>query len=121
MALHPRIELFYDPECPNVVLARSAIREALSILGAPEVWQEWDRGSIQTPGDRRQLGSPSVLVDGRDVGCDGGSLANADANSCRVYVDGCGCICGAPSADLILAAIASADGADGADGAERIA
>ena len=40
------------------------------------------------------LGSPSVLVNGEDVGCAGGSMAQADANSCRIYRDDCGCVCG---------------------------
>lgn len=98
----PRIELVYDPTCPNVDRARSAIRLALTTIGAPVAWREWDCTDASTPAALRHLGSPSVLVDGQDVGCGGGSMAQADANSCRIYRDDCGCICGAPSAELIL-------------------
>ena len=104
---HPRIEMVYDPTCPNVDRARAAIRGALGALGAPVAWREWDCTDPATPDNLRVLGSPSVLVNGVDVGCGGGTMATADANSCRIYSDDCGCICGAPSVDLILKAIAA--------------
>lgn len=103
----PRIELVYDPTCPNVDRARSAIRAALAAIDAPAAWREWDCTEAATPPALRRLGSPSVLVNGQDVGCGGGSMAQADANSCRIYRDDCGCICGAPSVELILRAIES--------------
>jgi len=99
---HPHIELIYDPTCPNVERARSAIREALAAIGAPIVWREWNCTDESTPPARRSFGSPSVLVNGQDVGCSSGSMAQADANFCRIYRDDSGCICGAPSAELIL-------------------
>ncbi len=100
----PRIELVYDPDCPNVDRARSAIRRALRSVGAAANWQEWRRDSAETPQALRGLGSPSVLVNGHDVGCDEGQSAEANANSCRIYTDECGCICGAPSTELVLSA-----------------
>lgn len=100
-----RIELVYDRDCPNVDRARGAIREALGTLGVPPVWHEWDRQAEQTPEALRHFGSPTVLVNGRDIGCDENGEPEPDANSCRVYVDETGCLCGAPSARLILAAI----------------
>lgn len=102
---NPRIELIFDPTCPNVDHARSAIRAALAAIGAPIVWREWNCTDESTPAALRRLGSPSVLVNGQDVGCGGGSMAQADANSCRIYRDDCGCICGAPSVELILQVI----------------
>ena len=110
MTAFPRIELVYDSECPNVGRARTAIRDALTAIGAPIVWREWDRNDSNIPTALCGLGSPSVLVNGKDVGCDGGSMAQANANSCRIYVDGCGCICGAPSVQLILTTIAATRG-----------
>ena len=101
-----RIELVYDPACPNVEQARDAIRGALMALGAPVAWGEWVRDDPATPQRLRDLASPSVLVNGQDVGCDGGSIAAADANACRIYADDCGCICGAPSVALILRTVA---------------
>jgi len=99
------IELVYDVDCPNVDRARAMIGAALSAVGAELRWTEWDREDLATPAERRGFGSPTVLVNGRDVGCDENESAQADANSCRVYVDECGCMCGAPSAELILSAI----------------
>lgn len=106
MTDHPRIELVYDPTCPNVQRARDAIRGALAALGAPVAWCEWVRDDPAIPPALRGLASPSVLVNGQDVGCDGGTLADAEARACRIYTDECGCICGAPSTELILRAIA---------------
>jgi hypothetical protein len=105
MSSLPRIELVYDVDCPNVERARSAIRAALHAIGAPEHWKEWERGASHTPAALRHFGSPSVLVDGRDVGCDEGAALTAQASACRVYLDERGCLCGAPSAQLILRAL----------------
>ena len=101
-----RVELVFDATCPNVDEARAAIRAALIAVGAPVQWKEWERGAEATPAALRSFGSPTVLVNGADVS--GGDAANADANSCRVYVDECGCLCGAPSAEQIAAAISAA-------------
>jgi mercuric ion transport protein len=104
----PRIELVYDLKCPNVDRAREHIARALRELGAPETWIEWDRDAEDTPISLRHFGSPTVLVDGHDVGCDETGAPQAQANSCRVYFDKEGkCLCGAPSAQLILETIYS--------------
>jgi hypothetical protein len=101
----PRIELVYDSDCPNADRARDAIRTALRAVGAPEIWKEWNRGVPDTPQALRGFGSPTVLVDGRDVGGDGGRSTDADSSSCRIYVDEAGRISGLPSFQLILAAL----------------
>jgi mercuric ion transport protein len=98
------VELVYDRDCPNVERAREMIRAALHEVGADPVWTEWDRESIETPTNRRQFGSPTVLVNGHDIGCDDGDVMPA-ANACRVYLDASGCLCGAPSSRLIVDAI----------------
>ena len=104
------VELVYDRDCPNVDRARAMIRAALREVGADPVWREWDRESADTPNDLRQFGSPTVLVNGRDVGCDENEMAQADANACRVYLDTNGCVCGAPSSRLIVEAINAGSG-----------
>lgn len=101
-----RVELVFDPTCPNVEQARGAIRAALLAVGAPVHWKEWERGAEATPPGLRAFGSPTVLVNGADVS-GGDEAAKADANSCRVYVDECGCLCGAPSTQQIVSAIES--------------
>lgn len=107
MAEHPKIQMVYDANCPNIDAARAAIRGALTAIGAPLMWQEFERRDPALPVTLRDLGSPSVLVNGRDVGCEGGTMSLATANSCRVYQDDCGCICGAPSVRLILRALSA--------------
>jgi hypothetical protein len=103
----PSIDLIYDSDCPNIDRARAAIREALRTAGTAEAWKEWDRADPRTPKEFLGFGSPTVLVNGRDIGCDemGGEVTGAE--SCRIYVDDCGCMCGAPSSALILAAFAN--------------
>jgi hypothetical protein len=103
-----QLELVYDPDCPNVGRARVAIRAALIAAGLREEWVEWRRDATDTPERFRALGSPSVLVNGKDVGSDETVAATADANSCRVYVDEGGRLRGAPSAELITEAIREA-------------
>lgn len=104
-----RVELVYDDDCPNVDECREALRAALAEVGAPPIWKEWDRNAASTPGALRGFGSPTVLIDGQDICGDSGALS-AEANSCRVYQDDCGCLCGAPSAALISNAIRKAEG-----------
>jgi len=96
------IELIIDRGCPNVEAARAELRRALSDLELPLRWQEWDRESTEAPAHARKYGSPTVLVNGRDVVGDG---TEADANSCRVYLDHDGRIRGAPSAKEIRDAL----------------
>jgi mercuric ion transport protein len=102
---NPRVELVYERGCPNIERARVMIRAALLDAGADPVWHEWDRDDAGTPLPLRRYGSPTVLVNGRDVGCDENATAQSDANACRVYIDESGCACGAPSARLIVTAI----------------
>lgn len=100
-----RIELLYDRDCPNIDAARQMIRAALAAAGESTGWVELDRADPATPDDRRGFGSPTVLVDGRDVAGDEIGDGRSDASSCRLYRDECGCACGAPSAALIAEAI----------------
>ena len=96
------IELIIDRDCPNVVDARAELRRALAELELPLEWQEWDRESPDAPAHARNYGSPTVLVDGRDVA---GDNTEGDGNCCRVYVQADGRFRGAPSADMIRAAL----------------
>jgi mercuric ion transport protein len=106
-----RIDLVYDRDCPNTARARDMIRSALQQIGWPATWAEWDREDPRTPAELRDYGSPTVLVNGRDVGCDDNEDSRSDANSCRVYVDEFGRVSGAPPATLIVNAIRGAQAA----------
>ena len=93
---HPVIELLYDADCPNVEECRTALRQALIEIGAAAVWHEWDRSWASTPIAYRHLGSPTVLLNGRDI-C-GPDAAKPEGRSCRLYADEAReHLCGAPS------------------------
>ena len=100
-----RVELVYDSDCPHVDDARRTIRDALSAVGSRGEWVEWNRDDAKTPIELRGYGSPTVLVNGRDVAAVGTEDTQAVGNSCRVYLDECGCYCGTPSSDLIIKAL----------------
>ena len=103
----PRLELVFDRDCPHVTLARENLVAALRALGAREEWIEWDRAAASTPDELRRYGSPSILVNGRDV--DPNEPQRVTANSCRVYLDPISNrISGAPSSQLIADAIRAA-------------
>ena len=108
MSLQVRIDLVYDQTCPHVDQARAAIRDALEAFGVPCECHEWERNSGSTPAELRGLGSPSVLIDGRDVG---GEEAPSPTpwNSCRIYRDESGHLSGAPSMQVILDALRDAE------------
>lgn len=105
----PRVELLYFTGCPQVDAARQALRAALEAEGLAPAWQEWNGDDARTPADRRGYGSPTVLVDGRDVA----TAPAAGDRCCRIYREGAA-LRGAPGAATIRAALrASATARDG--------
>ncbi len=98
-----KIELIYDKECPNVEVARSNLRSALKELGMNLDWIELDRNGGDSPAYARRYGSPTILVNGKDVYCTG---AESESNCCRVYISG-NALSGAPPIDLIAKAISA--------------
>ena len=93
------VELIFDATCPHVEAARAQLREALGRAGRPAAWTEWDRAASDAPAHAQRYASPTVLVDGRDVS--GGGTLVAGGSGCRVG--------GAPSAQVILAALLEAE------------
>jgi hypothetical protein len=85
------IELVFFEGCPNAAQARENLSAALMTSGKPATWHEWDIGSTSTPDAYRAYGSPTVLIDGRDVTGPGGEN---QAMACRAD--------GAPSVTAIL-------------------
>jgi hypothetical protein len=98
----PTIELIYDSDCPNVPQARTNLLRAFSQAGMASRWREWDRADADAPAHVRAYGSPTILVDGRDVA---GATA-ADAACCRIYTNDQGGKQGVPPIALIVAALA---------------
>ena len=106
MTRRVRIDLVFDADCPHIDQARAVLRSALEELGTGETpWTEWDRGSGSTPREYRHFGSPTVLVNGRDVASDDDGRKQSDGDACRLYVDEAGDVTGAPPKALIVAAI----------------
>jgi hypothetical protein len=93
------IELIYFEGCPNVDVARKSLRAACSALGARADWKEWDQNDDSIPDYVKDFGSPSILVDGKDVA--GGLDDCRQAKSCRVYDGGHN----APSVETIITAL----------------
>lgn len=105
------VELIYDRECPNALDARANLVKALAASGREAQWTEWDRSAPDSPPHVRGYGSPTILVDRKDVAGDPASEGNA---SCRLYRNGAGRFGGIPSVEQIAAALDSQDSAPAA-------
>ncbi len=100
-----QVELIYDSDCPAAPQARENLREALLGAGLAPRWVEWERSSPATPERVRAYGSPTILVNGRDVA---GSEA-AGAACCRIYQPQAGRFAAVPPVELILTALQEAE------------
>ena len=102
------VVLLYDAGCPNLELARAAVREAVSTAALSVQVREFERG--EAPIELRRFASPTVLVEGRDV-----AVGTACAGTaCRVYATADGRFSGAPAVDDIVVMLRSAHGLAGA-------
>ena len=71
--------------------ARTALAAACREAGVPAVWTEWSSEDAGCPAHARNLGSPTVLVNGEDVAPGPHPWAPREAGEgprCRVYRDG---------------------------------
>lgn len=98
------VELVYESTCPNVRAARTRLLEAFQLVGLTPNWHEWDISRSDTPANVRHYGSPSIIVDGKDV-CESSDRANG--NSCRLYATQAGYEC-APTVSKIASALYAA-------------
>ena len=95
----PLVELVYFAGCPRVEAARAALRTALGRAGRTPAWQEWDQTMPEVPAHLHGLGSPTILVNGRDVT---GASTPTTGRACRAD--------GIPGPEVILAALAASAG-----------
>ena len=95
------IQLIFLDSCPNAGPARELLRGALLDCGLPPKFEEVDTSNPATPDHLAQWGSPTILIDGRDVG---GEVATTGP-ACRLYRDHEGRLTGTPSAEAIKAAL----------------
>lgn len=98
----PVVDLVYDPGCPNVASARANLMRAFAESGVAARWHEHRIGDPTTPARVRGFGSPTILIDGRDVA---GDVPCAEA-CCRLYGGG-----RAPSVATIIEALRAATAA----------
>lgn len=98
-----RVELVYDLDCPNIGATRAALLQAFARARVSASWIEWDRKAPESPAYVRRYGSPTVLVNGKDVvsaePTDGGDC-------CRLYSDGENGFRGVPPVDHIVTVLA---------------
>lgn len=95
----PVVDLAYDPDCPNLAAARENLAHAFALLGMEPDWHEHRISDPAAPSRVRGYGSPTILVDGRDVA---GSPPEGEA-CCRLYRGG-----RVPSVEAIASALRNA-------------
>lgn len=99
----PSVELVYENTCPNVDATRARLAQAFRAAGITPAWSEWEVGDPQAPEHVRRFGSPTILVDRKDVM----ALPDEDAGSCcRIYTLDCD-ERGVPPLDAIVTALAA--------------
>ena len=97
-AATPKVELVYDPHCPNVDRARERLRQAIGEGDEALAWTEWRSDDQALPDYARGHGSPTILIDERDVAAD-----HSRGSSCRLCDQGDGTLDPAPIATIIAA------------------
>jgi hypothetical protein len=82
-----KIQLLYFPGCPHVDASRAALREALAAEQIAVGVEEIDVAHPDAPAWVRAWGSPTILIDGRDVA---GQRAPSTSTgvACRLYGGG---------------------------------
>jgi len=100
-----RVELIYNTDCPNVAETRANLLQAFAAAHLEAKWTEWERSSPSSPGYVACFGSPTVLVEGRDVA---GENPMGYISCCRLYASLDGRYSGAPSVELMNTSFASA-------------
>ena len=95
-------ELIYFPGCSNVDEARAQLRRAFIAVNLKPTWVEHQTSDPDFPAHARGYGSPTILVDGRDVM---GIAPAPCSEACRLYLDEDGRRVGAPPLHSIVAAL----------------
>src|SRR5207247_11342169 len=98
-----KIQFLSFPGRPNADAARHARRRVLEAHSCPPHFEEIDLTAESTQYELRAWGSPTILIDGVDVG---GERQPAGV-SCRLYESASPFLRGVPSEDLIRKAIES--------------
>ena len=97
-----KVELVYERSCPNIRAARVNLLQAFSELELTPGWLEWEVADTDIPVYAKNMGSPTILVDGIDIS---GALDEGHDHSCRVYTEVNGGMFGVPSVTMIKNAL----------------
>jgi mercuric ion transport protein len=98
------VELIYDRQCPGAGEARAHLLSAFAQLRLAPQWSEYQIGDANVPEHARGYGSPTILINSRDI-----SGLGPDAEmSCRLYKTCQGNLSRAPAISEIVDALASA-------------
>lgn len=96
-----RIQLITFSGCPNATAARSLLERVVADLGIAAAIEEVDTLSPDTPAPLREWGSPTILLNGVDVGGE----KEPTGPSCRLYRGEGGRTQGVPPRELLSAAL----------------
>lgn len=77
-----QVELVYENTCPNVAAARGQLLQAFAQSDIAPDWREWEVSASDAPDHIHGYGSPTILVDGKDVS---GEMTEGHDYCCRVY------------------------------------
>jgi hypothetical protein len=98
-----RIDVLTVSGCPHRLLAMTRLREAIDHSGIDAAVVERVIGDHETAATLGMAGSPTILVDGRDLF---GSAGSEPSISCRLYRRDTG-IDGSPSVSALIDALTS--------------
>ena len=101
------VELIYDKDCPHVAGARENLMRAFEKLNQRPAWCEWERSSRCVPAHVMRYGSPTVLVEGRDVAA-ASTPSEPSGDCCRLYFSIDGSPTGVPETEAIHGALLTA-------------
>lgn len=93
------IEFIYFDGCPNIEATRENIRSACKTVGVRPEWKEYNQSDENVPDYIQGYGSPTILVNGRDVA--GEKSDCCSTGNCRIYDN----MTGVPSIQLIQQAL----------------
>ena len=96
------VELIYNADCPNVTATRSLLIKAFTKTGVSARWREWERNSSDNPEYVQNFGSPTILVDGKDIA---GIDPETGVHACRLYRGDDGRLQSTPPLELICEAL----------------
>jgi len=78
----PKVELICEKTCPNINPARDLLSSELNECGLTSYWQEWEVNNPDAPDYVRGYGSPTILVNDKDVA---GEQPSETSACCRIY------------------------------------